>query len=275
LVWNGQKPILPQLALCSMSARLSAFFQVPVGLSQQKLAMAQWVQRSLVQSGAVVEDYSTLFETSYRYVMDLGQGSDAANEAVLDRMLYGIDHDPAAAWSGRTNVALHGYGGSHLHHTDALDLANAPFDLGSFDIVVGNPSFGDKITDPTILKQFDLGRDSSDQPLNQQSSEVLFIEAFLRLARPGARVVILVPDGILTGGQQRVRDYLAQHALIEAIIGLPRRTFRNDAKSNILLLRKKQAPSEPQERPVFLAVVEDIWIEWKEILHLYRAGPKS
>jgi hypothetical protein len=37
LVWNGQNPILPQLAFCSMSARLPAFFQVPVGLSRQKL----------------------------------------------------------------------------------------------------------------------------------------------------------------------------------------------------------------------------------------------
>jgi len=239
------------------------------------LAMGQLVQRDLAQSGTVVEDRSTLFETSYRYVMNLDQIGDTANHAVLDKMLYGMDHDQVAAWSGKTNMALHGFGGSYLHQTDALDLANIPFEMGSFDIVVGNPSFGDKIADPVILEQFELGRDSNDQPLNQQSSEVLFVEAFLRLARSGARAVILVPDGVLTGGQQRVRDYLMQHALIEAIIGLPRRTFRNDAKSNILLLRKKQAPDEPQERPVFLATVEDIWTEWKEVLHLYRAGPES
>ena len=240
------------------------------------LSMAQWVQRDLAQSGTVVEDRSTLFETSYRYVMDLGQGSDTTNQALLDKMLFGMDRDPSAAWSGKTNVSLHGFGGSHLHQTDALDLGNIPFDLGSFDVVAGNPSFGDKITDPAILEQFELGRDGEGHPLNQQASEVLFIEAFLRLAVPGGRVVILVPDGILANlGEQRVRDYLVRHAVIEAVIGLPRRVFRNDAKANILLLRKKRTADEPQESPVFLATVEDIWTELEEVLHHYRAGPGS
>jgi len=240
------------------------------------LAMAQWVERSLAQSGTVVEDHSTLFDTSFRYVMNLGQGGDVENRAVLDKMLHGMDREPAAAWSGKTNVALHGFGGPHLHQTDALDLADIPFDLESFDVVAGNPPFGDKITDPAILEHFELGRDSKGQPLNRQASEVLFIEAFLRLAAPGGRVVILVPDGILANlGEQRARDYLVQHTIVEAVIGLPRRVFRNDAKSNILLLRKKREAGQTQGHRVFLATVENVWTELEDVLHQYRSGPES
>lgn len=240
------------------------------------VAMAQWIERSLAQSGTVVEDHSTLFDTSFRYVMNLGQGDGAEHRAVVDKMLHGMDREPAAAWSGKTNLALHGSDGSHLHQTDALDLADIPFDLEGFDVVAGNPPFGDKITDPAILEQFELGRDSRDQPLNQQASEVLFIEAFLRLAVPGGRVIILVPDGVLANlGEQRTRDYLVQHAIVEAVIGLPRRAFRNNAKANVLLLRKKHEPGQSQERPVFLVMVEDIRTELEEALNHYQAGPES
>jgi type I restriction enzyme M protein len=191
-------------------------------------------------------------------------------------MVFGMDNDPSASWSGKTNLALHGLGGSHLYERDALDLARIPLELGSFDVVAGNPPFGDTINDPGILEQFELGRDNDGRPLNRQSSEALFVEAFLRLAVPGGRVVILVPDGLLANqGEQRVRDFLTGHAIVEAVIGLPRRVFRNDAKSNILLLRKQTTTGEPQERPVFLATVEDIWSELGDMLDLYRSGPKS
>jgi type I restriction-modification system DNA methylase subunit len=220
------------------------------------VAMAEEVSLTLTQPGPGTSGYP---ETS----------------AAPDSLVYGLDRDGGAAWAGRTNLGLHGYGGSNLCHMDALDLANLPDGFADFDIVAGNPSFGDKITDLTILGQFELGRDEAGEPLSQQSSEVLFIEAFLRLAKPGARVIILVPDGILSNAiGQRVRDYLVQHALIEAIIGLPRRFFRNDAKANILLLRKKTSPGFIQEEPVFLATTDDPDEDLPEILRLITGGRK-
>ncbi|MBM4028786.1 MAG: hypothetical protein FJ280_25840 [Planctomycetes bacterium] len=198
-----------------------------------------------------------------------GTSISPEDSEVVDQTLYGSDHDAVAAWSGRMNLELHGFSQSRLHLMDALDLARLPEGFADFDIVAGNPSFGEKITDPAILGQFELGRDETGKPLSQQSSEVLFVEAFLRLAKPGARVIILVPDGILSNAiGQRVRDYLVEHALIEAIIGLPRRFFRNDAKSNILLLRKKTSPGDSQEEPVFLAAVDDPDQDLPEILRL-------
>jgi type I restriction enzyme M protein len=240
------------------------------------LAMAQAGERSLAESGMVVEDESTLFETSLRFTMSLRDESGRKDPSWWDRMLFGLDKDASAAWSGKTNLALHGFGGSHLCERDALDLGQLPWELESFDIVVGNPPFGDTIDDPAMLEQFELGRDNEGHPLKRQSSEVLFVEAFLRLAVPGGRVVILLPDGLLANqGEQRLRDFMTSNAIVESVIGLPRRVFRNDAKSNILLLRKKTAIGELQDRLVFVATVEDIWSELWEMHDLYRSGPKS
>jgi type I restriction enzyme M protein len=205
----------------------------------------------------------------------LNQDNDI-DSAEIGGDFHGLDHDEPAAWSGRTNLVLHGLRGSHLHQLDALDLSRFPYELGSFDIVAGNPSFGDKITDPSILAQFELGLGSKGNSLAQQMSHVLFVEAFVKLAKPGGRIVILLPDGTLANtGEQRVRDYLVEHVVIEAVIGLPRRVFRNDAKSNILLMWRKQSRCEYQDKPVFLAAIKDIWTELDEALSLLQAGIES
>lgn len=187
--------------------------------------------------------------------------------------LLGMDIDSAASWAGKTNLALPGYDTANLYCADAMDLASAPFPLEHFAIVAGNPSFSAKIVDPAILAQYHLGLDRKGAVLNQQYSDVLFVEAFLRYARPGGKVVLLVPDGLLTNTSGRlVRDFIIEQALIEAIVALPRRVFHNDAKSNILLLRKKENPAEMQHQPVLLGAVEHFTDELPLVLQQLKAG---
>lgn len=238
------------------------------------IAMAQVTERSLIQSRTLVQDQSTLFETSYAYKLDLDRTGSKSNISIINKMIFGMDVDPVAAWSGQTNLALNGYSGANLLRADALDLNRSPFPMESFDIVAGNPPFGDKISDPYILGQFQLGHDSKGRLLNQQLSDILFIEAFLRYAKSGGKVVILVPDGVLTNTTvQVVRDFIIQNAIVEGIISLPRRVFRNDAKSNILFIRKKGPLEERQKEPVFLASVDNITASLSEAYQKMLAGP--
>jgi len=61
--------------------------------------------------------------------------------------------------------------------------------------VVGNPPFSAKygrISDKNILDRYELGRGRRSQAV-----EVLFLERFIRLARSGGVVGIIIPDGIL------------------------------------------------------------------------------
>lgn len=92
--------------------------------------------------------------------------------------------------------------------------------------------------------------------------EILFTERFLQLAKPGGWVAIIVPDGILTNSNAHyVREFIANKAKVEAIVSLPRGTFKQagtSAKTSILFLRKYKQDEQPHYNynyPIFLSSV--------------------
>lgn len=155
----------------------------------------------------------------------------------------------------------------------ATDIKNQQFNL-----VVGNPPFGgsglDLEHEPSSLKislrnfqiipedvrnelgegntnQIDLFGEvnSSDRKtakaakrLKSYPIEILFVERFLQLAKPGGWVAIVLPEGILANSNSDyVRKYITEQAKVEAIVSLPRDAFKNvgtNAKTSILFLRK-------------------------------------
>ena len=127
-----------------------------------------------------------------------------------------------------------------------------------------------------VVRIFDRVETVVSQPI-----EVLFLEKFVQVTRPGGYIVIILPEGLLSNeGSQDVRDFMAEQTEVLAIIGLPRRVFDNDAKTNILLLRKKQKPGQVQQEPVFLATVSkalrqgdtaELW----EVIRRFQAGPSG
>lgn len=93
--------------------------------------------------------------------------------------------------------------------------------------------------------------------------EILFLERFIQLSKPGGWIAIVIPDGILTNSNSDyVREFLSRKTKIEAIVSLPRNTFKNagtNAKTSILFLRKLR-PNEKlgQDYLVFLSSLESI-----------------
>ena len=90
--------------------------------------------------------------------------------------------------------------------------------------------------------------------------EVLFVERFIQLAKPGGWIAIVIPDGILTNSNAHyVRAFIAAKAKVEAIVSLPRGTFKHagtSAKTSILFLRKwEEETKRDLKYPVFLASV--------------------
>jgi hypothetical protein len=83
------------------------------------------------------------------------------------------------------------------------------------------------------------------------------------LAKPDGWISIIIPDGVLANlNSHYVREFLSSRTKIEAIISLPRETFKNvgtNAKTSILFLRKLKEKEKPeQDYKVFLASVERI-----------------
>jgi len=137
----------------------------------------------------------------------------------------------------------------------------------SFDIVVGNPPFSAKygrISDKNILDRYELGRGRRSQAV-----EVLFLERFIRLARSGGVVGIIIPDGILANtNYEYVRKYIMHHCQILAVISLPRGVFNGSlstsSKTSVLICRK----GSPTSGRVFMAEVDSIY-ELDRVLKAY------
>jgi type I restriction enzyme M protein len=123
---------------------------------------------------------------------------------------------------------------------------------GTFDLAIGNPPFSAQASlegRSEILQGFDLGVGRISQCL-----EVLFLELFLKLAKPNGRIAIILPDGPLCNKPfAYVREWLLRRAHVEAIVSLPRGVFsRTMAKTNILVAQKLPLSPQPCREPTFL-----------------------
>ena len=124
----------------------------------------------------------------------------------------------------------------------------------SIDLVLTNPPFGKSVKTESILLDYQFGhevkvfkskgRPPEKRPKNSQDSEVLFIEHYLRVLKPGGKLLIVLPDGVLSNATAKpVRDYMREHAIIKAVISLPSETFASTGTSiptNVVYLQKKR-----------------------------------
>jgi type I restriction enzyme M protein len=188
--------------------------------------------------------------------------------------IYGTDANPRMARTAKMNMIMHGDGHGGVHHNDGLLNINGIFE-NRFDIILTNPPFGarvadnllitenDKYTDQVkiekyterygdeyiealkqvndnigkpILELYDLGKVSG-------LTEVLFMERCLRLLRPGGRMGIVLPEGVLNNAKQMVtvREYFEGKAKLINITSIPQDVFIASGatvKPSLLFLKK-------------------------------------
>lgn len=171
--------------------------------------------------------------------------------------IYGTDANPRMARTAKMNMIMHGDGHGGVHHHDGLLNVNGIWD-GRFDVILTNPPFGsrvdrdikiteaDRFTDEakinayikrygeeyraalkqvndhigeSILDQFGVGKLSG-------LTEVLFIDRCLNLLKPGGRMGIVLPEGVLNNTNlQSVREYFEGRAKILLIVSIPQEVF--------------------------------------------------
>jgi type I restriction enzyme M protein len=123
----------------------------------------------------------------------------------------------------------------------------------------------------------------------------LFVDRCLQLLRPGGRLLIILPDGVLcNSGDKYIREYIMGRkdeetgqfhggkAIVKAVISLPQDAFKlagTGAKTSILYLQKRHAreddadqfADEPQT-DVFMAVADTLGYEVKNNVEDYSKG---
>jgi type I restriction enzyme M protein len=227
---------------------------------------------------------------------------------VATNQLFGCDFDPFLIRASQMNMVMAGDGKGHLYHLNSLEFPNGHLNgvksgerhipLGSMDVVMTNPPFGSEIpiTDENILKHYDLAhvwekrQDRSFRNTGRlQGSvapEVLFIDRCLDWLKPGGRMGIVLPDGILGNpAAEYIRWWILRHAWVLASVDLPVETFIVEAKVNILTsllflkkkpaeLVKREAMSGARDYPVFMAIAEKVGFD-RRGSKLYKRSPEG
>lgn len=107
-----------------------------------------------------------------------------------------------------------------------------------------------------MIGRFQLGHKKKSLPL-----EILGLERCFQFLRPGGRLAIVLPDGILKNKNARfVRRWVDQIAEIKAIISLPEEAFTAYGamvKTSVCVFRKL-APGETPKLPAFLCEVKNL-----------------
>jgi type I restriction enzyme M protein len=219
------------------------------------------------------------YEDVYKHTLS-NSGDPKQKELLLKRLgqetFYGCEIEEKAARLGKLNMIVHAVDAQNAQWLHQNYLYNEEYgglkpqieyevDFGegkkkqrigpdSIDLILTNPPFGKSVKTESILLSYQFGhevksfkskgRPPEKRPKNSQDSEVLFIEHYLRILKPGGKLLIVLPDGVLSNATAKpVRDYIREHAIIKAVISLPSETFASTGTSiptNVVYLQKKR-----------------------------------
>lgn len=174
----------------------------------------------------------------------------------ISRAIRGIEFNPDVALAAMIRLAFEGGTGKEITCANAL-LENRALE-NQFDLVLTNPPFGNKgkVEDQRILKPYWLARrwnknsdhewKASNIVLPGQSPDVLFIEQCLKFLKPGGRMAIVLPDGILQNiSNSSIRYWMRAQAQVMGVVSIPQEAFvpyGTGIKTSLLLLQKNPAP---------------------------------
>lgn len=231
--------------------------------------------------------YPELDDIHLEAKLNSAEVDDAVRE-YAEKMIFGFDFDPDLKKAARMNMVMAGDGHSNIYNINSLDypygskpdvphIAEAVnvsikhsadkefhFDTpdtnaqGKFDMVFTNPPFGTKVeVDQEIAARYEL---------NSKAPEVLFIEACYNFLKPGGKMAIVLPDGILGNpNTESVRLWILKHFKLLASVDLPVETFlpQVGVQASLLFLQKKTdtemlVPIENEDYDVFMAIVEQV-----------------
>lgn len=170
--------------------------------------------------------------------------------------IFGTEIAPYLAKACKINMYIHGDGKTGVYKHDGL-VDYGRIEENKFNLVLTNPPFGGVVNKKDLLDNFELGEGRV-----RQLKEVLFLERCVRLAKPGGKIGIVLPDGILTNSSlQYVRDYILRECKILGITSLPTHTFATSGagvKTSIMFLEKKKKGEDYSNYNIFMSEVEHV-----------------
>ncbi len=215
--------------------------------------------------------------------------------------------------SNKIYAPLKGDGHGGVHHHDGLLNVNGIFD-GRFDVILTNPPFGARVEKTLKVSPLDVPseekvlfydtrykeynyRENVLEPLQKWAeeekpildifdvgrfsglTEVLFIERCLHLLKPGGRMGIVLPEGVLNNSAlQKVRDYVEGKAKIINITSIPQDVFIASGatvKPSLVFLRKFTDEETEQYSAIVETTREEVQARHQEMLTKFEEELKE
>lgn len=206
------------------------------------------------------------------------------------KYIYGIDFDDKPVKISRALMLIAGDGRSHIFKLNSLnpkewqgddveklkaraelrerllrfneydkDKENEEyFKYFDFDVLLTNPPFAGEIIDRTLLNGYELAKNDKGKLRNKMERHILFIERALNLVKPGGRLAIVLPQGVLNNtNMEYIRSWIFDKARILAVVGLQVNTFKphTGTKTSVLFLQKWAEDEKPlDDYSIFMAV---------------------
>lgn len=243
--------------------------------------------------------------------LDINNPKSRLRELSYD-CIFGTDANPRMSRTAKMNMIMHGDGHGGVHHNDGLLNVNGIFE-NRFDVILTNPPFGarvekslkiteaDKYSDEDRIKKYRKRYGSAyDEALKQVNdnigtslldlyqtgsmstlTEVLFIERCLNLLKPGGRMGIVLPEGVLNNTNlQKIREYVESKAKIILITSIPQDVFIASGatvKPSLLFFKKFTEDEAKEWKRIAEKAQKDIELKYKpieqkelEILNVYE-----
>ncbi|MDQ5909650.1 MAG: type restriction enzyme protein [Pseudomonadota bacterium] len=148
--------------------------------------------------------------------------------------------------------------GNSLERESSIDNLN-----GCVDIILTNPPFGARFNQNYVAASCGDNTPfftSLRRSTASIDSELLFLDRNLRLLREGGRLLIVVPDGVVSakGIAALLRQHLGRIATLRAVVELPAATFAQAGtrtKTAVLYLQKGHSK---KQHSVFMGVSKDL-----------------
>ncbi len=199
--------------------------------------------------------------------------------------VFGIDFDEKSVRVARTLNMIAGDGSTNVLHLNSLDYTRWEEKLKdsewrktysdgydrlcelakekdnykefTFDIVMANPPFAGDIKDSRMLSEYELADKNK-----KTSRDILFIERNLDFLKDGGRMAIVLPQGRYNNSSdEKIRNFIMEHARLIAVIGLDGNTFKphTGTKTSLLFVQKWHEELNPhvEDYPIFMAVSQN------------------
>lgn len=208
----------------------------------------------------------------------------------VQNKVFAIDFDEKAVRVARTLNLIAGDGQTNVLHLNTLDwerwdehtkdenwqdtyfegwknLKKLRADKNSnrdfeFDVLMANPPFAGDIKESRILAKYELGKKPNGKYQTKVGRDILFIERNLDFLKPGGRMAVVLPQGRFNNSSDKnIRDYIAEHCRILAVVGLHGNVFKphTGTKTSVLFVQKWDDELCPKvdDYPIFFATMQE------------------